>query len=228
MSSQFGRHPAECRRADDSGGHEPGDRHRHGEPVDAVDVVTHPLSEQDVDAPADRGAERERYAHRIDRSRPRLGEQHHADRGEQRPQVPTAGPGGRDRHAERAEEFQRARGTQRDAVERGHEQHRDSGGDDAERHTRREGAPGERRRTRTHDDQQQHTRPQQVAARPRPRRRCGRSTTPTQPAPPARTASTRLPSSFRSGRCNRCIPGIEVRRHRSCPRVFPGHNVRDS
>ena len=163
----LGRHPRDHRGPDDQGGEHRGDAHRHREPVDAVDAVADALRQQDVAAPADRGAQREAARRRSRRHPPTAGS---AAR-----RRPRRGPATTKRlpalavqhgDAERAEELQRAGRAQRNPGDGRHEQQRD--------------APRSRRRGATHvrkvvlvkadgrgpdDEQQQHSGPRQ----PQPR-----------------------------------------------------------
>ena len=199
MSRISGVNPVEYRRADGEGGHQAGDRHRHRQPVDSGDLVTHPLGEQDVAGPADGGAERVEHADRVDRARPRLGQQHDADGGQSRPQQAALSAAVHHGDAKWPEELQRAGGAQRNPVERGHEQQGDRRGHHAQNHAHAEGGPGERRGAGTNEDEEQHARPTPAAAMPRPRPRSGRSDRWRSRDQAARTASRPSPSTLRCG-----------------------------
>ena len=144
----------------------PADRHRHRQPVDPGNLVTHPLGQQDVAGPADSGAERVEHADRVDRARPRLGQEHDADGCQSRPKQAALSAAVHHGDAEWAEELQRAGGAQRNPVERGHEQQGDRRGHHAQHDAHAEGGPGERRGAGTDQDEEQHAGPRQ----PQPRR----------------------------------------------------------
>ena len=112
--------------------HDAGDRDGDGQPAEAGDPVADVLGQQDVDAPAGRGSQREDKAGGVNATVPRPGQQHHAGRGQDRPApAPAAGP--EHRHRQRPEELQRAGGAERDVRDREHEQRHQAGGYDAKR-----------------------------------------------------------------------------------------------
>ena len=127
----------EHHRADGDGGHQAGDGHGHRQAVDACDLVADALGEQDVDGPADGGAEGEQHADGVDPACPRFGEQHDAGGGEAGPDESVAALTVRHRDAERAKELQRTGRAERDPGDRRHEQHRDGRRDDAEHYAHR-------------------------------------------------------------------------------------------
>ena len=121
---------------------EAGDRHGDRESPEPRHLVADPLGEQNVRRPAHGRGEGERDAERVQPGVPRLGQQHHADPGGDRPQfVPAVTP--RHRDAERPEKLQRARRAQRQPGDRVHEQDGQGGGHEAEHHAGAEAGPAE-------------------------------------------------------------------------------------
>ena len=82
-SSELRGQPAERARPGHDGGDQRGDRHRDGQRLEPRDLVADVLGEQDVRRPADRRGQREADAEQVRLARPRLGQQQHADGGEQ-------------------------------------------------------------------------------------------------------------------------------------------------
>ena len=161
MNRISGGDPRYHRDADDRGGEDRSHAHRHCQSVDAVNAVADALGQQDVAPPADGRPERIQHADRVDGARPGVGQEHHPDRGEPRPQQTPSPPAAEDGDAEGPKELHRTGRPQRDPGDGGHEQQRHSGRHDTEGDARREGAPRERARPRSDEQKQQHTRPRQ-------------------------------------------------------------------
>ena len=109
--------------ADHDRRHQTRDRHRNRQPVDARDLVPHALGQQDVAGPA--AAAPSAYSTPTGSTVPCHGWVSRTTPTPQGPATADAAPAlaVRDRDAQRPEELQRARGAQRNAIERGHEQH---------------------------------------------------------------------------------------------------------
>ena len=145
------------------GGGECGDRDGDGESAEAGEPVADLLGEQDVGGPADGGEGGEPETGGVDVALPGFGEQHYSEQCQGRPgQCPfvVAADGG---DGQRAEEFDRDGGAERDAFDRGEECDGHQPGGDAQSQQRRHIVPAYRAQRGTgqcQEDQCSHAEPE--------------------------------------------------------------------
>ncbi|WP_354147613.1 hypothetical protein [Arthrobacter sp. 754] len=139
------------------------DGHGHGERPDSGEAVTDPLGDQDVGGPPDRCQRRDGDAGQVDVALPRLGEEHDAEQRHRRPDEGHFVVAAHSGHRQRAEEFNRDGGAQRDVLNRGEEPYSHQPGGDTETEQRQHVATADgaqRRAGNRQENEDSHAQPQ--------------------------------------------------------------------